>query len=77
MADPVPPPPESSADEFSRQAEQKAPGIVREFGDFLVHSKKWWLLPIIVALLALAVFLSSGEAWSRRGSIRCSSPDAP
>jgi len=42
----------------------KQVGIVREFWHFLAESKKWWLLPIIVVLLAFGalVFLSGGAA---------------
>ncbi len=46
--------------EFQRQADATPPGIVREFADFLVHNKKWWLTPIVLVLLLLGllVFLS-------------------
>jgi Na+/H+ antiporter NhaB len=39
-------------------------GIVSEFWYFLGHSKKWWLLPIVVVLLVfgILVFLSSTAA---------------
>src|SRR5215216_5604626 len=39
-------------------------GIVAEFWHFLSHSKKWWLLPIVVILLVFGVlvFLSSTAA---------------
>ncbi len=43
--------------EFERQAETSPPGIVREFFDFLVHNKKWWLTPIVVVLLLLGVLV--------------------
>jgi hypothetical protein len=35
------------------------PSILREFIGFLRENKKWWLLPLVVALLALGglVFL--------------------
>lgn len=50
-------PPRSSPDEFEKQAAQAAPGLLREFVDFILHSKKYWLLPIVLLLLGLAVFL--------------------
>jgi hypothetical protein len=31
--------------------------IVKEFWDFLKTRKKWWLIPIVVFLLALGVIL--------------------
>lgn len=51
---------EKTQAEFQTQSEQPAPGIVVEFWDFLCHNKKWWLAPIIIALLliGLLVFIS-------------------
>jgi len=45
-------------------AEQKRPGLVGEFWEFLKHNKKWWLLPIILVLLlmGLLVVLSRSAA---------------
>lgn len=39
-------------------------GIVSEFWQFLSHTKKWWLLPIvaIVLVFGLLVFLSGTAA---------------
>ena len=38
-------------------------GIVREFIDFLLHNKKWWLTPIILVLLLVTVLIAlSGSA---------------
>ena len=28
-------------------------GFLRDYLDFLVHNKKWWMLPILAALLLL------------------------
>ena len=51
-------------DEFSQFAEQQQMGSVREFFDFLMHSKKWWLTPIIIMMLLLGalVYLSGTAA---------------
>lgn len=46
-------------------ANEPPPGILREFGSFLIHNKKWWLIPIVVVLglmAALAALLSSPAA---------------
>jgi hypothetical protein len=45
---------------FEQQAHAADPGIVREFLQFLVENKAWWLAPILMALvlLGLVVFLS-------------------
>ena len=47
--------------DFAQQAQEQSPGIVREFLQFLVENKKWWLIPILVAvgLIALLVALSA------------------
>ena len=37
--------------EFVKQAEQAQPGLLREFFQLLRHTKKWWLTPIVLALL--------------------------
>ncbi len=39
-------------------------GLVLEFLQFLKHNKKWWLLPIVltILLLALLLWLSSSVA---------------
>lgn len=33
-------------------------GIVREFLGFLRHSRKWWLLPVLLLLLTIGTFLA-------------------
>jgi hypothetical protein len=49
--------PSAASDDFARQAEQSSAGIVTEFIQFLRHNKKWWLLPIILVLLAVGVLV--------------------
>lgn len=44
-------------DDFARRAEQQPPGIVREFWGFIRFNKKWWLLPVTVALLLVGVLV--------------------
>jgi hypothetical protein len=50
--------------EFERIAEsRKRTGVFREFWQFLSHSKKWWLLPIIAVLFLFGLLiLLSGTA---------------
>ncbi len=36
--------------------------IFREFWDFLKHSKKWWLLPIVLIMVLLSVFIVLTES---------------
>jgi hypothetical protein len=55
------------ADEFRQQAEQTATGLVWEFVDFVLHNKKWWLIPIVLVLLILGVLVAlqaTGMAWA-------------
>ena len=46
---------------FAQQADEASPGIVQEFIQFLGENKKWWLIPILVAvgMIATLVALSS------------------
>lgn len=44
-------------EDFEKKAEQPAPGVLREFWDFLRQNKKWWLVPALVMLLLLGVFV--------------------
>jgi len=53
----------NSGNEFEQQASAPQKGIVREFLDFLLHNKKWWLTPIILVLLMVTVLIVlSGSA---------------
>lgn len=45
---------------FAEQAELESTGLLREYWDFLRHNKKWWLVPIIVALLLVGVLVILG-----------------
>lgn len=45
---------------FEAEANSASPSLFREFYDFLIDYRAWWLTPIVLALLLLAglVFLS-------------------
>lgn len=48
---------------FEQQASQAQGGLVREFWDFLMHNKKWWLIPILtVLLLVMGLVFLGGTA---------------
>ena len=51
---------DAERDSFSQQAEETSPGIMREFLDFLMENKKWWLAPIILVLLLMGVLTLLG-----------------
>jgi len=54
---------DDNSTDFERQASESQQGIVREFLDFLLHNKKWWLTPIILVLLLVTVLIVlSGSA---------------
>jgi len=56
-------PPSQEREDFAAEARGRRSGLVREFVDFLRDNKKWWLAPIIVAVLALgALVLLGGTA---------------
>ena len=52
--------PPSAGQTFENQARQQAPGLVREFFDFVWYNKAWWLIPIIVVLLLVGLLLVLG-----------------
>ena len=43
-----------------QEAEQPQPGLVREFVDFLLNNKKWWLTPIILVLFLVGLLIVLG-----------------
>lgn len=63
MSNPLPPNPSPTPnDDFARQAAEASPGIVREFGQFLVENKKWWLIPILVAVGLITVLIAASSS---------------
>jgi hypothetical protein len=53
----IPPSPAPEPDEFARQADRAQPNVIREFGAFLLHNKKWWLAPIVIVLLLFGLLI--------------------
>lgn len=47
---------------FARHAEESDPGLLAELYQFLRTSKKWWLTPIIIVLLAIGLFIVLGSS---------------
>lgn len=47
-------------DEFSEQAAGKRVGLVREMIDLLRENRKWWLAPVLAALLVLGALVILG-----------------
>ena len=50
------------AEAFEREAQEQSKGLLREYVDFLLHNKKWWLIPIIIALLLVGVLIALGSS---------------
>jgi hypothetical protein len=46
-----------SSEDLERRMNSRQPTLVEEFWQFLKFNKKWWLLPILVALLLLGVLV--------------------
>ena len=43
--------------DFESEANEQRQGLVSEFGDFLKHNKKWWLLPILLVIVMLGTLV--------------------
>ncbi len=41
---------------------QQSGGLLREFWDFIVHNKAWWMTPIVLVLLAMIAFILWAES---------------
>ena len=50
----------SGTNEFEKNPAERPRGLVVEFAGFLVHSKKWWLTPIIVILFLVGLLVIVG-----------------
>lgn len=48
------------AEEFRQEAQAPRMGLLAEFWHFLRHSKKWWLMPILVAILLIGALVVLG-----------------
>ena len=46
--------------EFEELASRGQSGLIAQFVDYLLHNKKWWLTPIIVALLLVGALVIVG-----------------
>ena len=46
---------------FEEQSRGGNPGLAREIWDLIRHNKKWWLIPVIIVLLAIGVLVIMGS----------------
>ncbi|HKQ49481.1 MAG TPA: DUF5989 family protein [Phycisphaerae bacterium] len=49
------------SNDFQKAAEAERMGLAAEFWDFLKHNKKWWLLPILLAMVGIGVIIALGS----------------
>ncbi|HLJ07386.1 MAG TPA: DUF5989 family protein [Acidimicrobiia bacterium] len=47
-------------DDFEREAARRRTSFAAELWDFMRHNKKWWLTPIILILVLMAVLVVLG-----------------
>lgn len=52
--------PNSTKEDFAAQASGDRQGLASEFTDFLKENKKWWLAPILIAILGLGLLVLLG-----------------
>lgn len=52
--------PDESVSEFESSAKENRPGILRELVEFLGQNKKYWMIPLVVLLLAIALLVILG-----------------
>jgi hypothetical protein len=48
------------SDDFEREAQRRRTSFATELWDFMRHNKKWWLTPIILILVLMAVLVVLG-----------------
>lgn len=51
---------DAKKDDFAAQANAKRDNLVGEFVAFLKENKKWWLAPILIAILGLGLLVLLG-----------------
>ena len=51
----------SDSNSFEREALVKRSSLPAEFWQFIVHNKKWWLIPIVAVLFLFGVLMLLGS----------------
>ena len=49
-----------TASDFAARAGESRPSLAGEFTEFLKENKKWWLAPIVIAILGLGLLVLLG-----------------
>jgi len=42
---------------FQSRAQSAQPGLLSELAEFMIHNKRWWLVPMIAVLLILGLMI--------------------
>ena len=50
------------SEESKPQLPTQQRGLLREFWDFIVHEKAWWMTPIVIVLVLMVAFILWAEA---------------
>jgi hypothetical protein len=58
----TPPDKPSDADDFAAESARPRASLPAEIWHWMRHNKKWWLLPIVIALLLLGLLVLAGLA---------------
>ena len=51
----------SDANTFEREALVRRTSLPAEFWQFILHNKKWWLIPIVIVLFLFGVLMLLGS----------------
>ena len=51
----------SDTNTFEREALAGRTSLLGEFWQFIVHNKKWWLIPIVIVLFLFGVLMLLGS----------------
>ena len=52
----------SDAKKEAPQLPSENRGLAREFMDFIIHEKAWWMTPIVIVLVLMVAFILWAEA---------------
>ena len=54
--------PNQHQEDFAKRAEGGSSSFLSEYWQFLKHNKKWWLTPILLAILLLGALVILGSS---------------
>ncbi len=52
----------AGSNEFEQKASERNAGLLTEIWLLIAHNKKWWLIPVILMLLAIGVLVILGSS---------------